>query len=73
MRPCKETLGGIIMDVSLLSLTDKQAYAVSNIMQSLENAKMYCSYLDNADLRYRLVGMVERFIRRTEKEINSNF
>lgn len=61
------------MNISSLSLTDKQSYAVRNILQSLENAKTYCSYLDNDDLRYRLVDMVERFIMRTEKEINSNF
>lgn len=60
-------------DISLLSLTDEQEYAVRNIMQSLQNAKTYCSYLDDNDLRWELESMIERFIKRTEKKININF
>lgn len=61
------------MDISSLSLTDKQAYAVCNIMQSLENAKTYCSYLDKSDLRSELEEVINRFIRRVEKKVNDNF
>lgn len=61
------------MDVSLLSLTDKQADAVRNIMQSLDNAKTYCSYLDKSDLRSELEEMINRFIKRVEKKVNDNF
>jgi len=61
------------MDISLLSLTDKQAYAVRNIMQSLDNARTYCSYLDKSDLRSELEEMINRFIKRVEKKVNDNF
>lgn len=61
------------MDISSLSLTDKQAYAVRNILQSLENAKTYCSYLDKSDLRLELTEMIEKFIHKVEDEINDNY
>ena len=61
------------MNISLLSLTDKQAYAIRNILQSLENAKTYCSYLDKQDLSMELEEMIVRFIKRAEKKINDNF
>lgn len=61
------------MNISLLILTDKQADAVRNIMQSLDNAKTYCSYLDKSDLRSELEEVINRFIRRVEKKVNDNF
>lgn len=61
------------MDISLLSLTDKQAYAVRNIMQSLDNARTYCSYLDKSDLRSELEEMIEKFIHKVEDRINDNY
>lgn len=61
------------MNISLLSLTDKQAYAIRNILQSLENAKTYCSYLDKQDLSLELENMIERIIKRVENKINDNF
>ena len=61
------------MNISLLSLTDKQEYAVRKILQSLDNAKVFCSYLDKNDLRKELEDMIERFIKQTEKKINENF
>lgn len=61
------------MDISSLSLTDKQAYAVCNIMQSLENAKTYCSYLDKSDLRSELEEVIEKFIHKVENKINDNY
>ena len=61
------------MDILLLSLTDKQVYAARNILQSLENAKTYCAYLDKSDLGIELESMIERIIKRAEKKINDNF
>lgn len=61
------------MDISSLSLTDKQADAVRNIMQSLDNAKTYCSYLDKSDLRSELEEMIEKFIHKVEDKINGNY
>ncbi len=61
------------MDISLLSLTDKQTYAIRNILQSLENAKTYCSYFDKQDLSLDLENMIERIIKRVENKINDNF
>ena len=61
------------MNISLLSLTDKQEYAVRNILQSVDNAKVFCSYLDKNDLRKELEDMIERFVKQTEKKINENF
>ena len=61
------------MDISSLSLTDKQTYAVRNIMQSLENAKTYCSYLDKSDLRSELEEVIEKFIHKVEDKINDNY
>ena len=48
-------------------------YAVRNILQSLHNAKIYCSYLDRQDLSFELENMIERIIKRAEKKINDNF
>lgn len=61
------------MNISLLSLTEKQAYAVRNILKSLDNAKTFCSYLDKDDLKYELEDMIERFINRVEKKISDNY
>lgn len=61
------------MDISLLSLTDKNEYAVRNILQSLHNAEIYCSYLDKSDLNSELEEMIRCFINRVEKKINDNF
>lgn len=61
------------MDISSLSLTDKQADAVRNIMQSLDNAKTYCSYIDKSDLRLELEEMIEKFIHKVEDKINDNY
>ena len=61
------------MNISSLSLTDKEEYAARNILQSLENAKTYCSYLDKQNLRFELENMIERIIKRVEKKINDNF
>lgn len=66
-------MGRRTMNISLLSLTDKQEYAVRNILQSLDNAKVFCSYLDKNDLRKELEDMIERFVKQTEKKINENF
>lgn len=51
-------MGRTSMNTSLLSLTEKQEYAVRNILQSMENAKTYCSYLDKEDLRWELEEMI---------------
>lgn len=61
------------MDISTLSLTEENEYAVRNILQSLHNAKIYCSYLDRQDLSFELENMIERIIKRAEKKINDNF
>ncbi|WP_130893100.1 hypothetical protein [Paraprevotella xylaniphila] len=61
------------MNTSLLSLTEKQEYAVRNILQSMENAKTYCSYLDKEDLRWELEEMIEEFIHNVEDKINDNY
>lgn len=61
------------MDISSLSLTDNNEYAVRNILQSLGNAKTYCSYLDKQDLSFELDNMIECIIKQVEKKINDNF
>lgn len=61
------------MNISLLSLTGEQENAVRNIIQSLENAKTYCSYLDKSDLRMELTEMIEKFIHKVEDKINDNY
>ena len=62
------------MDLSKLSLSKKNYYAISNILQSIENARTYCSYLENnEELRWELDGMIQRFIKRVEKKVNDNF
>lgn len=52
------------MDISSLSLTDNNEYAVRNILQSLGNAKTYCSYLDKQDLSFELDNMIEWSVHR---------
>lgn len=66
-------MGRTSMNISLLSLTDKQEYAVSNILQSLDNAKTFCPYLDKDDLRYELEKMIGRFVKRVEKKVDENY
>lgn len=65
-------MGVISENISLLDMSDKQSYAVTNILQSLDNAKTFCSYLDKDDLKNELEDMIKRFIKRTEKKINEN-
>lgn len=61
------------MDLSKLSLTEKNYYAISNILQSIENARTYCGYLENDALRWEFDETIERFIKRVEKKVNDNF
>jgi hypothetical protein len=65
-------MGVISENISLLDMSDKQSYAITNILQSLDNAKTFCSYLDKDDLKNELKDMIKRFIKRTEKKINEN-
>lgn len=62
-------------NIGALSLSDKNYYAVSNILQSIENARIYCSYFEshNNDLRYELEYMIENFKQKVQKKINENF
>lgn len=60
-------------NIETLSLSEKNYYAVSNVLQSIENARIYCSYFENDDLRWELDEMIERFKKRVEKKINDNF
>jgi hypothetical protein len=66
-------MGRRTMNISLLSLTNEQEYVVRNILQSLDNAKVFCSYIDKNGLRKELEDMIDRFIKQTEKKINENF
>lgn len=61
------------MDILLSSLTGTQEYAVRNILQSLQNAKTYCSYLDDNDLRWELESMIELLAKRAVRKIKENF
>lgn len=61
------------MNTSSLSLTERSEYAVVNMLQSLENARVYCSYLDNSELRLDLEAMIERLEKRIERKINENY
>lgn len=60
-------------NIEMLSLSGKNHYAVSNVLQSIENARIYCSYFEHNDLRWELDEMIERFKKRVEKKINDNF
>lgn len=60
-------------DINKLRLSDDNKRAVRNIIQSLENARTYCSYLKDTDLRGELETMIERFQKRVENKINDNF
>lgn len=61
------------MDISKLSLSSQNIYAITNILQSLENAKTYCSYIEKSELDVELDEMIEKFIKRVEKKIEINF
>lgn len=61
------------MNVKILSVTEKTEYAIRNTLQSIENARIYCSYLDKGDLRQELEEMIQRFQKRLEKKINDNY
>lgn len=61
------------MDISKLSLSSQNRYAITNILQSLENAKTYCSYIEKSELDVELEEMIEKFIKRVERKIDMNF
>lgn len=61
------------MNINLLSTTPKNKYAIRNINQSIENARIYCSYLEGWEFRAELENMIERFKKRIENKINDNF
>lgn len=61
------------MNVKLLSVTEKTEYAIRNTLQSIENAIIYCSFLEKGDLQQELEEMIQRFQRRVEKKINDNY
>lgn len=44
-------------------------YARDNILQSLENAITYASYIPDNDLRYEIEEMAERLKRRVERKL----
>ena len=61
------------MNTKTLSVTEKTEYAIRNTLQSIENARVYCSYFDDSALGYELGEMIERLKKRLEKKINDNF
>lgn len=61
------------MNVKLLSVTEKTEYAIRNTLQSIENAIIYCSFLEKGDLQQELEEMIQRFLKRVEKKINDNY
>ena len=56
-----------------MNTKEKNEYAIRNILQSIDNAATYCSYLEYTDLRWELEEMIGRFKKRVEKKINDNF
>lgn len=56
-----------------MNTKEKNEYAIRNILQCIDNAATYCSYLEYTDLRWVLAEMIERFKKRVEKKINDNF
>lgn len=61
------------MNTSTLSLTKSQGRAVRNIIQSLKNARAYCSWLEGGALESELEEMIDRFVKRVEKKIDENY
>ena len=61
------------MNMKKLSLSDKNQYAVTNILQSIDNAKTYCSYIENYELRFEIEEIIEKFKKKVEKKIFDNF
>lgn len=62
------------MNTSTLSLTKSQGRAVRNIIQSLKNARAYCSWLEGGGaLESELEEMIDRFVKRVEKKIDENY
>jgi hypothetical protein len=61
------------MDIKKLSLSEKNQYAVTNILQSIDNTRTYCSYLENSELQSDLEEMIEKFKKKVEKKISDNF
>lgn len=61
------------MALSKSNLTERNYYALRNILQSLENARTFCGYLENDALHWELDEMIQRFTKRVEKKVNDNF
>lgn len=58
-----------------MELSDRADYAVANMLQSIENARTYTSYIgqDVPELRWELDEMLQRFKKRVEKKIYKYF
>lgn len=52
-----------------LEMTNTE-YARDNILQSLENAYIYASYISDYGLRYEIEEMTARFKKRVEKRLS---
>lgn len=61
------------MDIKKLSLSEKNQYAVTNILQSIDNTRTFCSYIENPELQFELEEMIEKFKKKVEKKISDNF
>lgn len=60
-------------NIETLSLSDKNHYAVNNVLQSIENARAFCSHIEPDSLRRELDEMIKRFKEEVEKKINDSF
>ena len=55
-----------------MNTKESNEYAIRNILQSIDNAAVYCSYFEYTDLHWELMEMIKRFKKRVEKKINDN-
>lgn len=51
-------------------MENKNEYAITNVLQSLENAITYCSYLNESSIRWELEELFERTKKSFERKYN---
>ena len=56
-----------------MNTKESNEYAIRNILQCIDNAAIYCTYITDPSLFWELKGLIERFRDRVEKKINVNF
>lgn len=60
-------------NLSSLSLDEESLYGVLQVLQSLDNAITFASYIQKGEVRYKTEDMVDRLEKRIKRLLNENY